>query len=70
MTGLELADLIRQQWPWIPVILASGYADLMAIQKTALERLAKPYNQAEIACCIEKVFEERKVVPINAARSA
>src|ERR1700712_5610069 len=70
MTGLELADLIRQQWPWIPVILTSGYADLMAIQKTALERLAKPYNQAENACCIEKVFEERKVVPINAARSA
>lgn len=70
MTGLELFGLICQQWPWIPVILASGYADLMGIEKAPLERLAKPYNQTQIALCIEKVLEERKVVSINAARSA
>jgi signal transduction histidine kinase len=70
MTGLELFGLIRQQWPWIPVILASGYADLMGIEKAPLERLAKPYNQTQIALCVEKVLEERKVVSINAARSA
>jgi signal transduction histidine kinase len=70
MTGLELASLVRQQWPWIPVILASGYADLMGIDKAPLERLVKPYNQAEIASCIEKVLKERKIVPITAARFA
>jgi signal transduction histidine kinase len=70
MTGLELASIVRQQWPWIPVILASGYADLMGIDKAPLERLVKPYNQAEIASCIEKVLKERKIVPITAARFA
>jgi CheY-like chemotaxis protein len=70
MTGVELASLIRQQWPWIPVILASGYADLMGIEKAPLERLAKPYTQREVASCIEKVLDERKIVPIDVARSA
>jgi signal transduction histidine kinase len=70
MTGLELAALTRQHWPWIPVILASGYADLVDIEGTSLDRLAKPYTQAEIATSIERVLEERKIVPISAARSA
>jgi CheY-like chemotaxis protein len=71
MNGLELADLLHQQWPWLPVILASGYAEFAnAGTIFSLERLAKPYNQAEIAACIERVLEERKIIPLNAARSA
>lgn len=70
MTGAELAGLIRQSWPWMPVILASGYADLMQSEHAQLERLAKPYTQAEIAACIEKVLEQRKVLSLATARRA
>jgi signal transduction histidine kinase len=68
MTGLELAGIINQEWPWIPVILASGYADLLSTDNVQLPRLAKPYHQAELASCIAGVLEARKVVPIDAVR--
>jgi signal transduction histidine kinase len=70
MTGLELARIIREEWPWIPVILASGYADLLSTDTASLPRLAKPYHQSELATCIATVLEVQKVVPIDAARRA
>jgi signal transduction histidine kinase len=70
MTGLELAGVIREQWPWIPVILASGFADLMNTADIPFRRLAKPYHQSELASCIVAVLEEQKIVPIDAARRA
>jgi signal transduction histidine kinase len=70
MTGLELAGVIREQWPWIPVILASGYTDLMNTADIPFRRLAKPYHQSELASCIAAVLEEQKIVPIDAARRA
>jgi CheY-like chemotaxis protein len=68
MTGVELAGIIREEWPWIPVILASGYADLLATENVPLPRLAKPYHQSELASCLATVLEAQKVVPIDAAR--
>jgi signal transduction histidine kinase/ActR/RegA family two-component response regulator len=70
MTGLELAGVIREQWPWIPIVLASGYAELAVADDVSLPRLAKPYRQSELASCIANVLEERKIVPIEAARRA
>jgi signal transduction histidine kinase len=70
MTGLELAGIIRKQWPWIPIVLASGYAELAVADDVSLPRLAKPYSQSELASCIANVLEERKIVPIEAARRA
>ncbi|HEY0183479.1 MAG TPA: ATP-binding protein, partial [Rhodopila sp.] len=68
MTGLELASLIREEWPWIPVILASGYTDLLETDTVSLPRLTKPYHQAELASCIAGVLEAQKIVPIDVAR--
>jgi signal transduction histidine kinase len=70
MTGLELAGIIREQWPWIPIILASGYAELLNTDDVPLPRLAKPYHQSELASCIADVLEEQKIIPIDAARRA
>ena len=70
MTGLELAEIIREHWPWIPVILASGYADLMNIADIPFRRLAKPYQQAELASCIAGVVDDQKIVPIEGVRRA
>ncbi|MEA2791829.1 MAG: hypothetical protein QOG73_4235 [Acetobacteraceae bacterium] len=70
LTGLELAGIIREQWPWIPIILASGYAELLNTDDIQLPRLVKPYQQAELASCIASVLEAQKIVPIEVGRRA
>jgi signal transduction histidine kinase/ActR/RegA family two-component response regulator len=49
MTGTELAARIRRRWPRLPVVLASGYADLPEDDQPDLPRLSKPYRQADLA---------------------
>jgi signal transduction histidine kinase len=72
MTGLELARQIRQHWPHLPVILATGFADLPASEDSGLPRLAKPYRQEDLAAQIAKVLGARpsNVIPLDAARRA
>jgi signal transduction histidine kinase/ActR/RegA family two-component response regulator len=70
MTGIQLTGIVRQQWPWMPVILASGYADLPEAEDAPPQRLAKPFNQSELARCIGMALEEQKIVPIDAGRRA
>jgi signal transduction histidine kinase len=70
MTGIELAHHLRQSWPAIPVILASGYADLLECADLPVPRLAKPYQQAELAACIATVLGGGKVVAIERAAGA
>jgi CheY-like chemotaxis protein len=65
MTGIELMNVVRQNWPWIPVVLASGYADLLETGDAPRHRLAKPFRQAELAVCITTVVGEQKVVAIE-----
>jgi CheY-like chemotaxis protein len=47
MTGLELAEIARKERPKMPILLATGYADLPASQ-IKLPRLSKPYLQSEL----------------------
>jgi CheY-like chemotaxis protein len=49
MTGLQLAEAIRANWPDLPIILATGYAELAAGEATGLPRLAKPFTQRDLA---------------------
>jgi PAS domain S-box-containing protein len=55
MTGVELAEHIRNQRPDIPVILATGYAELPNGQTTDLPRLVKPFRQQDLFDMISKV---------------
>jgi signal transduction histidine kinase len=55
MTGLELADTIRQHWPRLPVILASGYAEPTKAA-SPLPLLVKPYQQEALTQCIDLVL--------------
>jgi signal transduction histidine kinase/ActR/RegA family two-component response regulator len=57
MTGTELARQIRSHWPDLPVILATGYADLPNEDDPTWPRLSKPYQQDELATAIARVFE-------------
>jgi signal transduction histidine kinase len=72
MTGSELARQIRQHWPDLPIILATGYADLPNGEEPDLPRLSKPYMQDELTTQIAKVVGAlpSNVIPLDAARRA
>jgi signal transduction histidine kinase/CheY-like chemotaxis protein len=48
MTGMELAAASRALRPTLPVLLATGYADLPEGTQLDLPRLAKPYHQDQL----------------------
>jgi signal transduction histidine kinase/CheY-like chemotaxis protein len=48
MTGIELAAASRQVRPSLPVLLATGYAELPEGAQLDLPRLAKPYHQDQL----------------------
>ena len=56
MTGLQLAECIQKRYPGLPIILATGYAELPTDPMTlGIPRLAKPCTQLEIATAIQAV---------------
>ena len=59
MTGVELADRARELHPGLPILLATGYADLPSGTTTDLPRLAKPYQQTELATQISRLLTGR-----------
>lgn len=56
MTGVELAEQARALRPNLPVLLATGYADLPAGVHADMPRLSKPYQQAELASQIARLL--------------
>jgi PAS domain S-box-containing protein len=48
MTGIELAAASREVRPLLPILLATGYADLPEGAQLDLPRLAKPYHQDQL----------------------
>jgi CheY-like chemotaxis protein/two-component sensor histidine kinase len=48
MTGIELAAASRQVRPTLPILLATGYAELPEGAQIDLPRLAKPYHQDQL----------------------
>jgi len=48
ITGLQLIADIKAQWPGLPVILATGYAELERGAGGDVTKLAKPFTQAEL----------------------
>jgi PAS domain S-box-containing protein len=69
MTGTELAKVIKDEWPDIPVLLATGYADRDPRDDIGLPRLAKPYLQRDLSDAIEQMSPPRRkadrVVPLR-----
>lgn len=49
MNGLQLAEEARKLRPGLPILLATGYADLPTRASFELPRLNKPYQQKELA---------------------
>jgi CheY-like chemotaxis protein len=60
MTGLQLAVCIQDRFPGLPIILATGYAELPADPaKMGLLKLAKPCTQYDIAMAIHMAMRSR-----------
>jgi len=57
MTGSELAETIRAERPGLPIILASGYAELPAGSAFVLPRLNKPFRQFDLLQVVEQALE-------------
>jgi len=63
MTGLQLARYLQESRPELPVILATGYAELPGdAMSLGILRLAKPCNQYEIATAIQSALGSRRQV--------
>jgi signal transduction histidine kinase/ActR/RegA family two-component response regulator len=73
MTGVELSKHIREVKPTMPIILATGYADLLAGNDPGLPRLSKPYRREELEAMLAAVVGPQppaNVFSINSAKWA
>lgn len=56
MTGTELAASIRRTWPELPVVIATGYSELLQDNGGDLPRLSKPYHQNDLERLLNNVI--------------
>jgi len=63
MSGFELAQKVRQHFPWLPILLSTGYAKpAVEAHQAGFEIIAKPYNAASL---LDAILQARR----NAAQS-
>ena len=69
MTGTELAKVVRSEWPDIPVLLATGYADRVPGDDIDLPKVTKPFMERDLRAAIERMNPPRRkperVVPLR-----
>jgi signal transduction histidine kinase/CheY-like chemotaxis protein len=60
MTGAELVRRARVALPGVPMIIATGYADMKAIEEVIGEEmlLRKPFQLAELAAIVERALQK------------
>ncbi len=56
MTGVELAAATREVRPTLPILLATGYAELPEGAQLDLPRLAKPYHQDQLRVRLDQLL--------------
>jgi signal transduction histidine kinase len=59
MTGVDLALTLRGRDPTLPILLATGYAELQGELLIELPRLAKPYTQEQLSLEIARLLPDR-----------
>ena len=54
MNGFDLAQHVRDRWPTLPVLLATGYSDQAARAiKAGFPLISKPYEPAGLLLAVE-----------------
>jgi CheY-like chemotaxis protein len=56
MNGVQLAMAARELRPELPILLATGYAELPSKSDVDLPRISKPYHQDQLAAAVDKVL--------------
>lgn len=57
MNGIQLIELISQRWPDMPIILASGYAELPTHSSKDITRLPKPFLQSDLEKAVAQALK-------------
>ncbi len=69
MSGTQLAQTIKIEWPDIPILLATGYADRVPGEELGLPKLTKPYLQRDLAEALVRIKAQprkgKRVVPLR-----
>jgi signal transduction histidine kinase/ActR/RegA family two-component response regulator len=60
MTGVELASASRKLRPSLPILLATGYAEMPEGIQLDLPRLTKPYQQDQLRDLLNKMLSEQR----------
>ena len=61
MTGAQLVSEVNIRWPTLPVVLATGYAEIQEDLSDGATRLSKPYDRLGLTEAIAKAVEDRRV---------
>jgi PAS domain S-box-containing protein len=59
MTGVQLAEAILAEQPNLPIILATGYAELPSGLGSVLPRLSKPFSQEQLSQALKAAIGKR-----------
>ncbi|MBX9989958.1 hybrid sensor histidine kinase/response regulator [Phreatobacter oligotrophus] len=62
MTGAEMIAALREDHPAMPIILASGYADIPGGPPPGVVRLSKPFSQGALAAAISEALGKQAKV--------
>lgn len=60
MNGFELAQRMKAGHPRLPIVLATGYAELPADRSIEFGHLSKPYTSKDLAAALEKAVLSRR----------
>jgi CheY-like chemotaxis protein len=61
MNGVELAGLIRERFPGLPVVLTSGYSDVLAANAHhGFELIQKPYSVESLSRILRKAISVKR----------
>jgi DNA-binding NtrC family response regulator len=65
MNGVDLAGIIRERFPGLPVVLTSGYSNVLAENAhSGFELIQKPYSVEALSRTLRKaIAEQRATVP-------
>lgn len=56
MSGADLAGILHGRLPNLPIIIATGYAELPAEKAAGLFKLAKPFSQGEVEAAVHSAI--------------
>jgi CheY-like chemotaxis protein len=56
MTGVELIERVRAEWPDLAIVIATAYDELTAELARGVPRLLKPFMQFQLVQIVKEVI--------------